>query len=59
MIGTIKNIINEIYRQRTNGNQYIINALKVKLVMKGICSNAYIKMSPNDQIIIEKVKCFF
>lgn len=56
MAGAIKNIIDEIYAQRAEGNQSIIHALKVKLVLKGIYPDTYTENSPDDPMVIEKVK---
>jgi hypothetical protein len=56
MTGTIKHVINEIYLQRANGNQHIIDALKVKLVLKGIYPDTYSDTSPDDPTVIEKIK---
>lgn len=56
MCGTIKLIIDKIYSQRANGNQNIIDALKVKLVLKGVYPDTYAENTPDDPTVIEKVK---
>lgn len=56
MNGTIKSMIDQIYLQRANGNQSIIEALKVKLVLKGVYPDTYAQDSPDDPVVIEKVK---
>lgn len=56
MNGTTKLIIDKIYSQRANGNQNIIDALKVKLVLKGIYPDIYTENTPDDSAVIEKVK---
>jgi hypothetical protein len=56
MHGTIKSMIDEIFLQRANGNQNIIEALKVKLVLKGIYPDTYAQDSADDPVVIEKIK---
>lgn len=45
-----------IYDQRAGGNQAIVRALNVKLVLKGVYPETYTEASPDDEATIEKVK---
>lgn len=56
MAGMIKQMVEEIYRQRANGEQRIVNSLKVRLILKGVYPDTYTESSTDDPEAIEKVK---
>lgn len=55
MAGKIKEMINEIIRQRSKGNPAIKEMTIAKLILKGINPNKFHEDSPDDAIIIKRL----
>lgn len=55
MPGEIKNIINNIIEERSNGNPAIKEMTIAKLILKGLNPNKFDENSPDDVVIIEKL----
>ncbi|MGA7723099.1 MAG: hypothetical protein WCA84_18170 [Ignavibacteriaceae bacterium] len=56
MAGKIKKQIDEIIIAVAKDNQTIRNITKTKLVLKGINPDRFNDQSPDDQVILEKLK---
>lgn len=56
MNGTAYKMINTIIERRSSGNSSIASLTKVKLTVKGINPDNYTSSTPDDDIIIEKLK---
>lgn len=56
MAGKIKNLIDLLIQQRSQGNRAIVYALRVKLILKGINPDDYSANSPDDPETIASVK---
>lgn len=56
MAGKIKQMLDDIYQQRAGENEAIKKALNVKLVLKGVYTDVYSESSPDDEVVIEKIK---
>lgn len=56
MAGQIKLLIDQIVEKKSKGNQTIAGAVKTKLILKGIKPDAYTATSPDDAVIITKLK---
>lgn len=56
MAGQIKQLIDSIVKQRANGNPTLERTTKTKLMLKGINPELYNKQSPDDTVVIEKLK---
>ncbi|MFY9398739.1 MAG: hypothetical protein WAR22_10290 [Desulfomonilia bacterium] len=56
MAGRIRKMIDEIIEKRSKGNQLIMGSIKTKLTLKGIKPDAYDMNSPDDPVIINKLR---
>jgi hypothetical protein len=56
MAGEIKGIIDTIIARRSKGNPTIALTTKTKFILKGIDPDRYDRASPDDPVIIAKVK---
>lgn len=56
MAGKIKKHLEAIIMDVAKGNQTLINLTKTKLVLKGLNPEKFNDQSPDDPIIIEKIK---
>lgn len=56
MTGNIKKMIDNIIMQKSCGNQVIATSIRTKLILKGIRINEYTNTSPDDVMVIEKLK---
>ena len=56
MAGQIKVMIDQIIEKKSKGNQAIAGAVKTKLILKGIRPEAYSMSSPDDPVIIGKLR---
>jgi hypothetical protein len=54
--GKIKEMIDSIYAQRAKGNPTLVTTTKTKLMLKGVKVDNYTSQSPDDPVIIEKLK---
>jgi len=55
MAGEIKQMIDHIIEQRSQGNPALVSSTRIKLVMKGIHPDKFNRNSPNDPAIYEKL----
>lgn len=55
MVGKIKEIIDAIIKERSNGNSAIAEMMKAKFILKGINLDKYDNSSPDDPIIMDKL----
>ena len=52
MAGAVKQMVEEKYRQRANGEERIIASLKTRLILKGVYPDTFTETSPdNDEAI--------
>ncbi|HWQ68268.1 MAG TPA: hypothetical protein VN372_15545 [Methanospirillum sp.] len=56
MAGKIQALIDEIIEIRSHGNPGLASTTKAKLLLKGIDPNKYNSQSPDDPVIIAKVR---
>jgi len=56
MAGQIKQLIDSIVEQRARGKPTIALTTKAKLVLKGINPGSFSEVSPDDPLIIAKIK---
>ena len=56
MAGQIKALIDKIVSQRAKGNETIALTTKTKILLKGINPNQWTASSPDDPLIITKIK---
>jgi hypothetical protein len=56
MAGMIKQMINTIIDKRSKGNQTVATTTKTKLILKGLNPDRFDAVSPDDPIIIAKVR---
>lgn len=56
MSGKIKNLIDKIIQERSKGDTLLAEMTKTKMIMKGINPDKYNSSTPDDEIIIEKLK---
>jgi len=55
MAGEIKQMIDQIIEQRSQGNPALVSSTRIKLVMKGIHPDKFNQNSPNDPAISKKL----
>lgn len=55
MAGKIKQLIDSIIMQRTNGNPALATSVKAKLIMKGINPDKFTAQSDDDPAVIDKL----
>ena len=56
MPGQIKTMIDKIIAKRAQGNETLINTTKTKLILKGIDPDKFGSGSPDDPVIVGKLK---
>lgn len=56
MPGRIKIMIDKIIEQRSKGNPILVNTTRTKLVLKGIDPGKFNSGSPDDPVIIAKLR---
>lgn len=56
MAGQIHRMIDTIIQKRSNGNETIAKTTKTKFILKGINPDKFNNASPDDQVIIDKLK---
>lgn len=56
MAGQIKGMIDSIIKKRANGNPTIEKTTRTKLILKGINPDQYTELTPDDPIVIQKLK---
>jgi hypothetical protein len=56
MAGQIKALIDKIVSQRAKGNETIALTTKTKILLKGINPNQWTASSPDDPLVITKIK---
>lgn len=54
MAGRIKNVLDEILRQKANGHPTILMATKTKLILKGLNPDKFNAASPDDGVLLSK-----
>jgi hypothetical protein len=55
MAGRIRKLADKIIEGRANGNQFIRETTKVKLILKGINPDKYDANSADDTVILDKL----
>ena len=55
MAGRIKTMLDKMINEKSKGDMVIANAIKVKLILKGIPVDKFTADSPDDQEIIKKI----
>jgi hypothetical protein len=56
MAGQIKQMIDTIVNQRAKGNPTIALTTKAKLVLKGVNPGSFSDVSPDDPVVVAKVR---
>ncbi|NDO47590.1 hypothetical protein [Clostridium sp. MD294] len=56
MAGQIYHIIQSVITQKSKGNQIIARSIKTKMILKGIAVDKYTPSSPDDPVMVQKVK---
>jgi len=56
MAGKIKKVLDEIIAQRSRGNSTMAMTTKTKIIMKGINPDQYLSTSPDDPVVLDKVR---
>ena len=56
MAGTIKRMIDAITLKRSKGNPTIMYSTKAKFIFKGVNPDRFDATSPDDPVVIEKVR---
>ena len=56
MAGEIKQMIDRIIEQRSQGNPALVSSTRIKLVMKGINPDKFDQDSANDPVILAKLE---
>jgi len=56
MAGKINSMINAIVEGKSKGNSIIASSTRTKIILKGINVSNYNANSPDDPVIIEKLK---
>ena len=56
MAGVIKKLIDTIIAQRSNGNEVMAQTTKTKMILKGINPDKFDNSSPDDAVVIQKLK---
>ncbi len=54
MAGRIKNVLDQILRQKANGHPTILLATKTKLILKGLNPDKFSATSPDDAALLAK-----
>ena len=55
MAGRIKTMLDKLIGEKSKGDTVVANAIKVKLILKGIPVDKFTADSPDDQEIIKKI----
>ncbi len=56
MAGQIYNMIQKIVTEKSKGNQVIASSIKTKIILKGIAIDKYTPASPDDFVVINKLR---
>jgi len=56
MPGQIKQMLDSVLQQRSNGNSVVLNTTKTKLILKGLNPDKFTLASPDDSAVISKVR---
>jgi hypothetical protein len=56
MAGQIKSMLDAIVAQRSKGNPVIAMTTKTKLILKGVNPDLYNDLSPDDPVVMAKVR---
>jgi hypothetical protein len=56
MAGQIRRLIDEIIERKSHGNIAIMGAIKTKLILKGIKPDIYTATSPDDPLVMGKIR---
>ncbi|HTS37693.1 MAG TPA: hypothetical protein VMH04_18605 [Candidatus Solibacter sp.] len=56
MAGEIKRLLDQIIQQRARGDELIVQTTQAKLIFKGINPSRFTSDSPDEPIIIAKIK---
>lgn len=56
MAGEVKRLIDQLIVLRTRGERGLVAPLKIKLIMKGVDPDLYDDSSPDNPMIVERVK---
>lgn len=56
MAGTIKQLIDKLIEMRTKGDRGLVAPIKIKLIMKGIDPDMYDDASPDNPVVIQRVR---
>lgn len=56
MAGQVYRMIQEVIKQKSKGNQTIAYSIKTKMILKGIAVDKYTPASPDDPVVMRKVR---
>ena len=56
LAGQVYHMRQKIISQKSRGNQIIASSIKTKMILKGIAVDKYTPASPDDPVVIQKVK---
>ncbi len=56
MAGQIKQLIDKLIELRTNGDRGLVAPIKIKLIMKGVDPDLFDANSPDNPMIMQRVK---
>lgn len=56
MAGQAYKMIQEVITQKSKGNQTIAYSIKTKMILKGIAVDKYTPTSPDDPVVIQKIR---
>ena len=56
MTGTAKKIVDKILEQKSQGNKTIRITTETKLILKGIDPNQFNSSTPDDPVVLEKLR---
>lgn len=56
MAGEIRKLIDTYVTQMSNGNQVIAGTILAKLALQGVISKRYTEYTPDDPVMIEKIR---
>lgn len=54
--GTIKKMIDQIIEKRSKGASFLVGVTRTKLLLKGVNPDKYTFESPDDPVVIEKLR---
>ncbi|MDR1689956.1 MAG: hypothetical protein LBS21_15320 [Clostridiales bacterium] len=56
MIGQVKSMIEKFILEKSKGDKFIENSLRVKLILKGIDVDSYTDNSPDDPAAVQQIR---